>query len=99
MVRAAAPQVNQRCVCSARGSDRLWKQAPSFNTIFFRNLLALDAVAPDPRYRAMLQSYLDRAWSNACDPATGLFTRGDIGGLAQMYSLLAMSPAQPALVN
>jgi len=84
--------------------DRLWKSSPAFNAIFFRNLLALDLLAPDPRYRAAMTAYLDRAWREARDPATGLFSGGGIGaygkpgnlldqaGFAQMYALLGWPP-------
>ena len=79
-------------------NDGLWKGSPAFNAIFFRNLLALDQVAPDPRYRATLDQYLDRAWKEARDPETGLFNRGGIGkydghdyldqsGMVQLYAL------------
>jgi hypothetical protein len=81
--------------------DRLWKGAPSFNAILFRNLLALDAVAPDPAYRQTMNAYLDRVWTEARDPATGLFDKGGIGaygpkgrgnlldqsGLTQLFAL------------
>lgn len=82
--------------------DRLWKQAPAFNAIFFRNLLALDQVAPNPRYRAALEQYLDRAWKEGRDAETGLFGMNGMGsytsgkqdyldqaGLVQLYALLA----------
>lgn len=80
--------------------DRLWKQPPAFNAIFFRNLLALDAVAPDPRYRQVMEGYVDRVWKDGRDPNTGELNRGGIGtysppglldqsGLAQMTALLA----------
>lgn len=80
--------------------DGFWKQPPSFNAIFFRNLLALDAIAPDPRYRAAMQAYVDRVWKDGRDPATGALTRGGIGqyqpygvldeaGFTQMNALLA----------
>ncbi|HEY9724251.1 MAG TPA: glycoside hydrolase family 76 protein [Oscillatoriaceae cyanobacterium] len=59
--------------------DRLWKSPPCFNAIFFRNLLALDHVAPDPRYRQLMDSYLQRAWTQGRDPKTGLFNQGGIG--------------------
>jgi hypothetical protein len=59
--------------------DRLWKESPAFNAIFFRNLLALDQVAPDPRYRQAMNDYLDRAWKQGRNPATGLFDQGGIG--------------------
>lgn len=63
---------------AARG-DTLWKQPPAFNAILFRNLLALDAVAPDPRYRTLLHTYLDRAWNEARDSTSGFFTKAGIG--------------------
>lgn len=82
--------------------DRLWKGAPSFNAIFFRNLLALDQLAPNPRYREALNQYLDRAWKEGRDPQTGLFDQGGIGsytagkadyldqaGMVQLYALQA----------
>lgn len=80
--------------------DRLWKQPPSFNAIFFRNLLVLDTVAPDPRYRQVMEGYVDRVWKEGRDPKTGELNRGGIGkydppglldqsGLAQMAALLA----------
>jgi len=54
------------------------QQPPAFNAIFFRNLLALDAVAPDPRYRAALSLYLGRAWNEARDAVSGLFIHGGV---------------------
>ena len=86
------------------GQDGLWKQSPAFNAIFFRNLMALDAVAPNPRYHQALESYANRLWTQARDPKTGLFTQGglgaygkqgnslDGGGIAQIFALLAMKP-------
>lgn len=59
--------------------DRLWRSAPAFNAIFFRNLLALDQIAPDPRYRQALDRYLDRAWRDGRAPQTGLFGQGGMG--------------------
>ncbi|MCW2922711.1 MAG: glycoside hydrolase family 76 [Thermoleophilia bacterium] len=87
--------------------DRLWKEAPVFNAIFFRNLLALHAVAPDPAYLHALDGYLDRAWTQARNPETGIFDRGDIGhyedrpgsvidqgALSQLYAVRALPPSQ-----
>lgn len=87
--------------------DRLWKQPPVFNAILFRNLLALQAVAPDPRYLQAVDQYLDRAWSDGRDEQTGLFDRGGIGhygespgsvidqgALSQLYAIRALPPAQ-----
>ncbi|MCW2926342.1 MAG: glycosyl hydrolase [Thermoleophilia bacterium] len=87
--------------------DRLWKQAPVFNAIFFRNLLALHAVDPDPAYVRALDGYLERAWRDARSPETGLFDRGGIGhygdeagstidqgALSQLYAIRALPPAE-----
>jgi hypothetical protein len=88
--------------------DSLWKQPPSFNAIFFRNLLDLDAVAPDPQYRQMLESYLKRADSDARKRKSGLYGGGGIGkygkgkgtslidqaAFTQMWSLLDMNAKQ-----
>jgi rhamnogalacturonyl hydrolase YesR len=88
--------------------DRLWKSSPAFNAIMFRNLLALDQVAPNPRIRATLEQYTQRLWTEGRDPRTGLFNRGglgsyggggntdvlDQGGVAQLFSLLSMTPEQ-----
>ena len=59
--------------------DRLWAPPPAFNAIFFRNLLALHAVDPQPRVVAELDRYLERVWVEARDPATGRFSGGGIG--------------------
>lgn len=68
--------------------DRLWKQPARFNSIYFKNLLILDLVAPDRRYRATMQAYSDRAWREARDPATGLFHFED--GPVQLLEQSAM---------
>jgi hypothetical protein len=85
--------------------DRLFKAQPPFNALYFKSLAALDKVAPDPSYRASLAGYLDRAWSQARDPRTGLFTEGGVGtydkqfgaidqaAFARMYETLAAWPA------
>ncbi|GAA1556871.1 glycoside hydrolase family 76 protein [Kribbella sancticallisti] len=76
--------------------DRLWKQPTRFNSIWFKNLLILDSVAPDSRYKATMQAYSDRAWKEARDPATGLFhfVDGPVqlleqSGMVQIDALLA----------
>jgi rhamnogalacturonyl hydrolase YesR len=76
--------------------DRLWKQPTRFNSIWFKNLLILDSVAPDRRYKQTMQAYADRAWTEARDPATGLyhFVDGPVqlleqAGIAQIQALLA----------
>lgn len=86
--------------------DRLWKQAPVFNAIFARNLLALQAVAPDPKQLEFIDAYLERLWTDARNSDTGLFTEGDIGAyeeghpgsvidqgaIAQMFAVRALPP-------
>lgn len=84
--------------------ERLWREPPSSNAIFFRNLMVLDHFRPDPRYRAMLRAYMDRVWREARNPATGLFTEGGIAryggainsldqaGIVQLFVLLALPP-------
>ena len=80
--------------------ERLWVHPPVFNAIWFRNLLALDALAPLPGLPARLDGYLTRAWTHGRDPDTGLFTAGEIGsydgtptidhaGLTQLLALRA----------
>ena len=54
-------------------AGRLYKQDPPFNAIFFKNLLLLDSVDHDPRYRQAMQAYADEVWKSLRDPATGLF--------------------------
>ena len=91
--------------------DRLWKQPPVFNAIFFRSLLALDVVAPNPAYRGALAGYLERAWTQARSPS-GLFQGGGIGqyqkggmqtldqaAFIQMFALQAMTPTQISAVG
>jgi Glycosyl hydrolase family 76 len=76
--------------------DRLWKQPTRFNSIYFKNLLILDSVAPDHRYKETMQSYADRAWTEARDPATNLyhFAEGPVqlleqAGITQIQALLS----------
>ena len=73
--------------------DRLWNSAPVFNAIMFRNLLQLDAVAPDPRIRTMMTSYLERARTEARDPGTGLYARGGIGRYESVGSMSTIDQA------
>jgi rhamnogalacturonyl hydrolase YesR len=86
-----------------KDGTELWKQPPAFNAILFRNLLALDAVAPDPRILPMLDGYLDRVWTQARNGDTGLFSEGGIGhygddagntldqgALSQLYAIRAL---------
>lgn len=92
------------------GEHRLEEQGPMFNAIYFRNLLKLDQVAPDPRYRESLASYVGHVWSQGHDArieAPGkhghleLQRPGleDQAGLVQLHALLAMTSAQIAKLS
>jgi hypothetical protein len=80
--------------------DRLWRQPPVFNAVFFRNLLLLDGIAGYPPVGPALDVHLDRAWAEARHPTTGWFTEGGIGryeqggsidqsGFVQLFALAA----------
>ncbi|MEZ5142864.1 MAG: glycoside hydrolase family 76 protein [Acidimicrobiales bacterium] len=89
--------------------DRLWHQPPAFNAIFFRNLLQLHVVVPQPAALSAMSEYLDRAWATARDPRTGLLRDGGIGsyegscidqaGFVQLFALQALGPPQWSLVT
>jgi hypothetical protein len=71
-------------------------EPPFFLAIFYRDLLELDRVAPDARYRAAMQAFADEAWTKARDPRTGLFRFGgrvptllDEAAMVQIYATLA----------
>jgi hypothetical protein len=83
----------------------LWVNVPVENAQYFESLFELDRVRHDPRIRAQLKAYLDRAWAEARDPETGLFDRGGIASLNHgkpdsidqaafviMYGMLAEHP-------
>lgn len=86
--------------------DTGWQQPPVFNAIFYRNLLALQSVAPDPSYLRAVDSYLDRAWTHGRNAETGLFSEGGIGtyekghpgsvidqgAIAQLFAARALPP-------
>ena len=82
-----------------------WSSQPViFNAIFFRNLMRLDAVSPDARYRAALDAYADSLWATrghdgATIPATGdetaLLAQA---GAVQIFALQG-APAPPLRVT
>ena len=83
--------------------DRLWHQPPVFNAIAFRGLLAVHDVTPIAGLLDLVDGYLDRAWREARDPESGLFTRRGIGsydgrpaidqaGIAQLFAVRAAGP-------
>ena len=93
------------------GDEGLWKQPPAFNAIFFRNLLKLN----DPSADQAMQRYLDRTWTDALDPHTGLFNREghgmgsyeghgnvstlDQAALTQLYALQSWSSSDRGLIS
>jgi hypothetical protein len=83
--------------------DGWWRQPPVFNAIFFRNLLALLAVAPSPELLGVVDDYLERVWTHARHHRTGLFVGGGIGsydgnptidqaGLTQVFAFRGWRP-------
>jgi hypothetical protein len=97
---AAARRTADAALAHFAAGDRLWRQPPVFNAVFFRNLLLFDALAGYPGVEPALADYLDRCWAEARHPVTGWFTGGGIGryerggsidqaGLVQLYSLCA----------
>lgn len=73
------------------------------------HLISRLALRPNPRYRAVLEAYLEKAWREARDPATGSFSLGDVAmsnrnegisvldqaSFVQMYALLDSFPQTP----
>jgi uncharacterized protein YyaL (SSP411 family) len=78
---------------------RLYTQDVIFNAIFFKNLLLLSAVRPNPRYRSAMQSYADTL-AQAVDGSTGIlavqpYNPVDLlvqSGYIQLQALLAWDP-------
>jgi glycosyl hydrolase family 76 len=85
------------------GSDgNLYHQPDVFNAIFFRNLFALAKIDHDPSYARLAASYADTAWlqdrqSNGLfadpDPSGGESLENQTAPMAEIYALLAQSPA------
>lgn len=80
---------------------RLDDQPAFFNSIFFKNLLLLEAETGGSTYRAAMQDYADRVWSEQRDRSTGLFVfEGEHtqlleqAAMTQIYAVLAWSPHQ-----
>ncbi|HVX47702.1 MAG TPA: glycoside hydrolase family 76 protein [Mycobacteriales bacterium] len=81
-------------------------QGPTFNAIYFKNLLLLESVTGGHKYRDAMQAYADRLWSDARDPATGVFHFNDTGttdvieqsSMIQIYATLAWPRGQARLL-
>jgi hypothetical protein len=77
-------------------------EPPFFLAIWFRNLLALESVDGDARYRNALQAYADAVWDQQRDQSTGLFhfhgSRSakllEQAAMVQIYAALAV-PCTP----
>lgn len=90
-----ARQIAERALTYYQRDGRWLTQPAAFNAIFFKNLLKLDAVLPNPRYRAALRTYTDTLWQ-AVDPSTSLLrqqpsapaTLLDQAALIQLLALL-----------
>jgi hypothetical protein len=76
------------------------REPPIFLAIWFRNLLKLESVDGDARYRAALQEYADAVWDQQRDHVTGLFHFDRSGSaklleqaaMVQIYAALAVAP-------
>ncbi|HEY3999398.1 MAG TPA: glycoside hydrolase family 76 protein [Candidatus Xenobia bacterium] len=74
-------QAAQQTAHSSLPKVQQWglSESPEWDGIYFRNLMQLDAVAPDPSYRAALQKYNNQAWHDGRHPATDLFGNHGMG--------------------
>jgi hypothetical protein len=99
---SARERATETAIASLRRFDggRLWRQPPVFNAIWLRNLMALAAVEPLPGLGDTIDAYVERIWTEARDPTSGLFTAGGIGsydgtptidhaGTVQLFALRA----------
>jgi Glycosyl hydrolase family 76 len=80
--------------------ERLGAENPFFPSIYFRNLLYLDAVTHDPPGPKIAQAYVDYAWQHLRLP-NDLFVAGSPptgqllvqAAIVQIYALLSSSPS------
>jgi predicted alpha-1,6-mannanase (GH76 family) len=82
---------------------RLDGQPAFFNSIYFKNLLLLESVTQETKYRKAMADYAERTWNSRRDPATGLFHFAADGNphvqmieqaaMVQIYAVLAWRPA------
>ncbi len=86
--------------------NRLYTQPSFFNSIFFKNLLLLQSVNHDDRYRNAMETYANNVWKTYRDSATGLFhTSGsdatqllEQGAMTQIYAVLSWKSSQYGLL-
>jgi hypothetical protein len=86
-------------------AGRLSAQPPYFNSIFFKNLLLLEAVTGGHAYRDAMARYAATVWQQNRDPHTGLFQFGtgpteslQQAAMTQIYAVLAWNPAKYPLL-
>jgi rhamnogalacturonyl hydrolase YesR len=60
--------------------SRLHDQPAIFDSFYFKDLLALDAVRPNPAYLSAMSAYADAEYAGNRDAATGLFRFQPSGG-------------------
>ncbi|MEC3992564.1 glycoside hydrolase family 76 protein [Actinacidiphila sp. DG2A-62] len=60
--------------------SRLHDQPAIFNSFYFKDLLALDAVRPNPAYLSAMSAYADSEYAGNRDATTGLFRFQPSGG-------------------
>lgn len=81
------------------GLRGLLGQAAAFNAVWFRNLLLLGEVEPDPRPIEMASEYGGARWDDGRDPRTGLFggepALNDTAAMVQIYALVAGAAPHP----
>lgn len=79
----------------------LMAQDAAFNAVYFRNLLLLGRVSPDPSYMAIVVAYGDAMWGQVRDHRTGFFPTGttsplnDTAPMIEIYALIAGADPHP----
>lgn len=82
---------------------QLTAQPPSFNSIYFKNLLLLESVTGGSKYQHAMQNYAQLVWSTQRDATTGLFHFAanddphtqmiEQAAMVQIYAVLAWRPS------
>lgn len=80
--------------------DALVREHAVFVAVYLRDLLILDEIRPDPRYRALAESYASNMWEQHRQASTGLYLplSSGVNGTAPLVAieaLLAGSPPRP----
>ncbi|MZD06945.1 hydrolase [Streptomyces sp. SID5785] len=81
------------------GGRRLHDQPAVFNAFYFKDLLDLDAVRPDPSYLRAMSAYADSAYASNRDDATGLYRFQPSGGGDYDPAAPASTLGQAAMVQ